>query len=218
MKLKVCGMKFLENIQQVGALLPDYLGFIFYDKSKRNFEGMIPELPTSIKKVGVFVDEYVDIVASLVKEYDLQAVQLHGNESVAYIEKLRTLCCLEESEGFQNTEIIKVFSVGETFNFDELKQFEEVADYFLFDTKGKERGGNGITFNWHLLEKYPSTKPYFLSGGIGLEQTEELSTFLQSKEATYCYGIDVNSQFEIEAGLKSVENIKKFKSLLVEGL
>jgi len=217
-KLKVCGMKYLENIQQIGALLPDYLGFIFYEKSKRNFEGMIPELPKFIKKVGVFVDEYVDIVASLVKEYDLQVVQLHGNESVDYIENLKILCQSERIDESEQLEIIKVFSVGETFNFDELTPFEEVVDYFLFDTKGKERGGNGVTFNWQLLGKCSSTKPYFLSGGIGLEELDNLLLFLQSKESTHCIAIDVNSKFEIEAGLKSVDKISKFKRLLVEGL
>ncbi len=89
MKLKVCGMKYVENIQQVGALTPDYLGFIFYEKSKRNFEGIIPELPSSIKKTGVFVNEILAIVISMVEEYRLDAVQLHGDESVAYILELK---------------------------------------------------------------------------------------------------------------------------------
>lgn len=89
MKLKVCGMKYVENIQQVAALQPDYLGFIFYDKSKRNFEGIIPELSKEVKKVGVFVNEIPEIVVSYVEEYQLDAIQLHGDESVDYIKLIR---------------------------------------------------------------------------------------------------------------------------------
>ncbi len=208
-------MKYIDNIQKIGVLQPDYLGFIFYEKSKRNFEGVIPELTTSVKKTGVFVDEYVDIVTSLISEYSLEAVQLHGNESVDYVKKLRAICQSERNDKSQEIEIIKVFSIEEGFDFDELKPFENIVDYFLFDTKGKERGGNGTTFDWKILEKYPSTKPFFLSGGIGLEEKEEVLPFLQKPVSKYCYAIDVNSKFEIEAGLKSVEKIKEFKKYVI---
>nr|BFF38585.1 phosphoribosylanthranilate isomerase [Tenacibaculum mesophilum] len=205
MKLKVCGMKFIENIQQVAELQPDYLGFIFYEKSSRNFEGIIPKLPKGIKKVGVFVNEYLEIVVSLVEEYQLDSVQLHGDEPVEYIQKLK--------EHLPKLEIIKVFGIKDKFNFEILKPYEEVIDYFLFDTKGKERGGNGVTFNWQILQNYNSTKPYFLSGGIGLEEVGELQSFLKRKESQYCFAIDVNSKFETKPGVKSVEKIKKFKKL-----
>ncbi|WP_301401557.1 phosphoribosylanthranilate isomerase [Polaribacter huanghezhanensis] len=207
MKLKVCGMKYVENIQQVAALQPDYLGFIFYDKSKRNFDGMIPELPKSIKKTGVFVNAKIDEVVSKIKQYNLQAVQLHGDESVNYINELK--CLFERS---RELEIIKVFGIKDKFDFDVLKPYLEVVDYFLFDTKGKERGGNGITFDWKVLEKYPFTKPFFLSGGIGLGEVKVLQSFLRKQESKYCYALDINSQFEIKAGLKSVDNIEKFKN------
>ncbi|GFD73992.1 phosphoribosylanthranilate isomerase [Tenacibaculum mesophilum] len=205
MKLKVCGMKFIENIQQVAELQPDYLGFIFYEKSSRNFEGIIPKLPKGIKKVGVFVNEYLEIVVSLVEEYQLDSVQLHGDEPVEYIQKLKG--------HLPKLEIIKVFGIKDKFNFEILKPYEEVIDYFLFDTKGKERGGNGVTFNWQVLRDYNSTKPYFLSGGIGLEEVGELQSFLKRKESQYCFAIDVNSKFETKPGVKSVEKIKKFKKL-----
>ena len=202
MKLKVCGMKFAENIQQVGELQPDYLGFIFYEKSKRNFEGVIPKLPESITKVGVFVNEYVDIVVSLVEEYQLDAVQLHGDESVEYIEKMKSY--------LPKIEIIKVFGIKEDFNFDILKPYNEIVDYFLFDTKGKERGGNGIPFNWQVLENYNSEKPFFLSGGIGLEQVNEIKKIRNT--SLPIYALDVNSKFEIEAGIKNIEQLKEFKN------
>ena len=205
MKLKVCGMKYIENIQQVAALKPDYLGFIFYEKSKRNFDGIIPELPESIKKTGVFVNATIDFVVDKIQKYDLQAIQLHGDEPVEYINELRS-----QFERSRELEIIKVFGIKKEFNFDVLKPYLEVVDCFLFDTKGKERGGNGIIFNWKILEKYPFTKPFFLSGGIGLEQIEEIHQI--RKTDLPIYALDVNSKFEIEAGLKSVENIEKFKN------
>ena len=215
-------MKYVENIQQVAALQPDYLGFIFYEKSKRNFDGTIPELPESIKKIGVFVNATVDEVVRKVNQYDLQAVQLHGDETVGYIKELKDAFRQAElvsashhkiSKQIRNDiEIIKVFGIKESFNFNILKPYENVVDYFLFDTKGKERGGNGITFNWKVLEKYNSIKPFFLSGGIGLQQIKEIEKI--RKTELPIYALDINSQFEIEAGLKSVENIKNFKETL----
>lgn len=202
-------MKYVENIQQVADLQPDYLGFIFYEKSKRNFDGIIPELPKSIKKTGVFVNAKIDEVVSKIKQYNLQAVQLHGDESVNYINELKS--CQKNLKRVQ-VEVIKVFGIKDKFDFDVLKPYLDVVDYFLFDTKGKERGGNGITFDWKVLEKYPFTKPFFLSGGIGLDEVEGVLSFLRKQESKYCYALDINSQFEIKAGLKSVENIEKFKN------
>ncbi|WGH75292.1 phosphoribosylanthranilate isomerase [Tenacibaculum tangerinum] len=207
MKLKVCGMKFIENIQQVAEVKPDYLGFIFYEKSPRNFEGIIPKLPNGVKKVGVFVNEYLEIVVSLVEEYQLEAVQLHGDESVDYIQKLKA--------HLPKVEIIKVFGIKDEFNFEVLAPYEEVVNYFLFDTKGKERGGNGITFNWEVLQNYNSTKPFFLSGGMGLEEIDELQLFFTGTASECCYAIDINSKFEIKPGVKSVEKIRKFKKAVI---
>ena len=207
MKLKICGMKYQDNIKKVAALQPDYLGFIFYEKSKRHFgENFMPQIPHSIKKTGVFVDTEINEAIDKINFYHLYAVQLHGNESPEYCEKLKTY----------NIEIIKAFSIDENFNFDDLKSYETVCDYFLFDTKGKLPGGNGYTFDWSLLENYSSKKPFFLSGGIGIEQTKELKTFLQSEVSNYCYAIDVNSKFEIEAGLKDIEKLKELKNLINE--
>ena len=203
-------MKYVDNIQKIAALEPDYLGFIFYEKSKRNFEGIIPELPKGIKKVGVFVNEIVEIVVSLIEEYHLDVVQLHGDESVAYIKQLRRYIAESSNRHLKNLDVIKVFSVGQTFDFDRLDPFEGVVDYFLFDTKGKERGGNGTTFNWEILQAYPYEKPFFLSGGIGLK---ELNTIKALKKTTLpIFALDVNSQFETQPGVKSVEQIQHFKN------
>lgn len=226
MKLKVCGMKYVENIQQVAELQPDYLGFIFYEKSKRNFEGIIPELTAAMKKTGVFVNEIQEIVISLVEEYRLDAIQLHGDESVDYVSELkkqlatRRVLFIEENKEIrkkknkhvisdEKVEIIKVFGIKDAFDFDVLKPYLKVVDYFLFDTKGKDRGGNGTQFDWSVLEQYPFEKPFFLSGGIGLEDVEEVQKIINS--ALPIYALDVNSKFESEPGKKKIEELKKFK-------
>ena len=218
MKLKVCGMKYLENIQSVAELQPDYLGFIFYEKSKRNFDGIIPELPISIKKVGVFVNASLDLVVAKIRNYKLDAVQLHGDETVQFCKELRQaeLVSVSHHEKLKQVrnklEVIKVFGIKETFDFERTKEFEEVCDYFLFDTKGKERGGTGITFDWEVLKNYNSTKPFFLSGGIGLEQVAAIKKLM--KTGLPIYALDVNSKFELEPGLKNLEQLKEFKNSL----
>lgn len=229
MKLKVCGMKYIKNILDVAELQPEYLGFIFYEKSKRNFEGIIPELPKSTKKTGVFVNEYPEIVISLVEEYTLDAIQLHGDESVGYISELkqqlaqRRTLFLEENKQIKKKknkhvisdepiEIIKVFGVKDEFNFQTLQPYLEFVDYFLFDTKGKERGGNGVAFDWSILEQYPFKKPFFLSGGIGLENLKEVQKIMNSNLPIYA--IDINSKVEIKPGVKNIEEVKTFKNTL----
>lgn len=236
MKLKVCGMKY--NPEEIAELGPDYLGFIFWEPSSRFFKGNMPTLPTRIKKVGVFVDAPLEEIMEKITTYSLDAVQLHGNELPEYCKTImkkakgategQTAPGRSQSEksdikspqslnSFQEDkklEIIKVFSIKDGFDFSVLEPYEGVCDYYLFDTKGKLPGGNGYTFNWKILENYPSTKPYFLSGGIGLENREDIQSFLQTKHAKYCFAIDVNSKFEKKPGLKDTERIKEFKKLL----
>jgi phosphoribosylanthranilate isomerase len=202
MKLKICGMKYPDNILEVGTLLPDYMGFIFWEKSARYFDGTLPTLPQSIKKIGVFVNANKEEIEAQVLKHDLQAVQLHGHESVAFCQELKNTLA-------NTTEIIKVFSVDDTFDFNQLEPFETVCDYFLFDTKGKLPGGNGTTFDWKVLEQYPSQKPFFLSGGIGLDEIDLVKQIL--KTDLPIFAIDVNSKFEIEAGLKNKEKLDRFK-------
>lgn len=192
-------MKYPENILEVSTLLPDYLGFIFWEKSSRYFDLEIPKIPESIKKVGVFVNATLEEILLKIKKYNLNLVQLHGNESPEFCKELKK----------STIKIIKVFSVNDDFNFSALEPFEAVCDYFLFDTKGKLPGGNGITFNWQILQKHKSTKPFFLSGGIGLDDIKNIK-----KLNLPIYAIDVNSKFEIEAGLKNIELLKSFKNNL----
>ncbi len=192
-------MKYEDNIQAVAKLQPDFLGFIFYEKSVRQFTTTIPKLPNTIKKVGVFVDEKIEIVLDTIKKFNLQVVQLHGHESPEYCAAIN------------HVNVIKVFSIKDEFNFNVLQPYEEVCDFFLFDTKGKLPGGNGFSFNWDVLKNYPSTKPYFLSGGIGLEDIEKIKEFKKYPASKYCYAIDINSKFEREPGLKNIEELEKFR-------
>jgi len=209
MKLKVCGMKYDENIQAVASLQPDYFGFIFYEKSLRNFTEKIPKIPENIKKVGVFVDENTDTILSKITKHDLEAIQLHGQEPAEFCTDLRKM--LNQIQHNRQVEIIKVFLVDNEFDFNQLKPYETCVDYYLFDTKGELAGGNGFVFDWTVLNKYPSKKPYFLSGGIGLDEIDKLQSFLQIEASKHCYAIDVNSRFEIKPGLKSIEKLKEFK-------
>lgn len=208
MKLKICGMKYQDNMEAINTLQPDYMGFIFYKKSSRFFDGRIANISKTVKKTGVFVNASVEEIIEKIIQYDLQAIQLHGQESFEFCKVLKEKCHIEYS---RDVEIIKVFSIKDEFDFSVLTPFETIVDYYLFDTKGKLPGGNGFTFDWKVLEAYPSEKSFFLSGGIGLETTEKIKDFMQSPAAKYCYALDVNSKFEIVPGLKNVEQLKDFR-------
>jgi phosphoribosylanthranilate isomerase len=203
LKIKVCGMRDSENISGVAATLPDYLGFIFYPKSKR-FVGIEPSsevlaiVPDTIKKVGVFVDETPEKVLETVQNWNLDVVQLHGNESPEYCQKI----------GESEITVFKAFSVDDQFDFEKLTQYSGVCDYFLFDTKGQLPGGTGQKFNWQLLENYKGDVPFFLSGGIGPDDLEAVLNFSHPQ----LFGIDINSGFEISPALKDVEKVKTFIS------
>ena len=192
-------MKFRDNITEIALLQPDFMGFIFYKKSLRNFENNIPDLSNSIKKVGVFVNASLEEIEEKVKQYELDFVQLHGDESPEF-------CHLLQQNKFK---VIKAFNIDNLFNFNILNKYNTFCDYFLFDTKGTNYGGNGIAFDWSVLENYHLDKPYFLSGGIGLENLEEVKSFLITASAKNCIAIDCNSKLEIFPGLKSIEKVKQ---------
>ena len=202
MKIKVCGMRDKENISGLLALKPAYIGFIFYDKSKR-YVADFPqiEIPSSVKKVGVFVNETIEEIVEKANLHTLDFVQLHGNETPEYCSALSA----------KNIKIIKAFSVDENFDFSATKPFEKYVSLFLFDTKGNNYGGNGIKFNWELLQNYTGKIPFLLSGGISKNDSEEIKKF---KHPAFL-GIDINSGFELEPGLKNIKEIKEFKSLLL---
>ena len=197
-KWKVCGLR--DNIEDVVTLHPDYVGFIFYEHSPRYIgdDFSIPEIGyPKIKKIGVFVNESMDFVFNTCIKYKLNYAQLHGNESPEYCEALHK----------KEIKIIKVFQVGEDFDFELLKSYESTIEFFLFDTKTKHYGGSGRTFDWSILKRYSLGKKYFLSGGLSLDNIDDLENLdLSAIEA-----IDVNSKFELSPGLKNLESLKALK-------
>jgi len=204
MKIKVCGMRDAFNIQQVAELEPDYMGFIFYPLSKRYASNLdqhaLDNLPSAIKKTGVFVDAGFDEISSKIAKYKLDAVQLHGNESSG-------LCRLLKDTGI---EVIKAAGIDENFDFSSLEEYGEKVDYFLFDRKTPEFGGSGKKFDWELLKKYPFSVNYFLSGGLDLESLTEVTDLVDER----LYAVDLNSRFEISYGLKDVYKLKKAISII----
>ncbi len=201
MNIKVCGMR--ENISQVAALRPDLMGFIFWEPSSRYLTlNKLPELPAGIKKVGVFVDMDFEGILEHAQRYGLDLIQLHGQEPPEL--------CVRLQEQLQDVAIIKAFAIDEAFDFHRLQAYSDCCDYFLFDTKGKLPGGNSRQFNWELLSAYESRKPYFISGGIGPDDSDALLEFLDRPEARHCVAVDVNSRFETVPGHKDIDLLKDF--------
>ncbi len=190
-----------ENTRSICELQPDFLGFIFWKDSKRYCEQVLNDIPDAIQKVGVFVDAgYHEIVDKIIA-HQLGFVQLHGHEPADF--------CLELQK--TTIKVIKAISIDNEFNFNGLKKYKNCVDYFLFDTKGKLPGGNGTLFDWDILNRYEEDIPFFLSGGIGLEEWPKLEKFLPSKAAEHCVALDLNSRFEDRPGLKNKQKIKEFQ-------
>jgi phosphoribosylanthranilate isomerase len=200
-RLKICGLRSGENIRDILPFNPDYIGFIFYDRSPRyvgeNYS-WIGDLDTgpAVRKVGVFVNETVEKMLKIAGASGIEYFQLHGEE--------RPDTCVTLKEN--GLRIIKVFSAGKDFSFKDMEAYSGVVDYFLFDTRGKYLGGNGIPFDWSLLEKYPYQVPFFLSGGIGIDNISHVK-FLSHP---MLYAVDVNSRLESEPGIKDPDLLKRF--------
>lgn len=201
-------MKYPENIQEIATLQPDYLGFIFYDKSPRFMQKEIPALEKSIAKVGVFVNATLSEIEVKARQHSLEFIQLHGDESPDFCDSVQQL----------KLKVIKSFNIDNQFNFKILDKYKNYCDYFLFDTKGQQHGGNGTAFDWKLLEQYLLPKPYFLSGGIGPESISDLEAFHSTAAAQYCHAIDLNSRFETQPGQKNPETLKTFLKKIKEQL
>lgn len=196
-------MKNPQNIDQLGQLPIDFIGFIFFEKSPRYAVGLeltdLSSLPVSIERVGVFVNEDFETIARLVNKYKLTYVQLHGQESVDLCLK-----CRKET----GVKVIKAFNVSAVADFTKTKEYTEVCDYFLFDTKTSQHGGSGIKFNWNILKAYQENLPFFLSGGISESDVESISKLSLPR----LYALDLNSKFEIEPGLKNINMLNNFIS------
>jgi phosphoribosylanthranilate isomerase len=204
LKLKVCGLKDPSNIREILTLNPDYMGFIFYERSKRFAGNLNPsilnEFPSSVKRTGVFVNEELEEIERIVDTYKLNAVQLHGSETPLFCRTLKE----------SGMEVIKAFGIGEDFDFSNLEEYAPVVDFFLFDTQTPEHGGSGKTFDWSLLHEYNLDIPYFLSGGIDQNSVDAIKEL----NDTRLYAVDVNSRFEISAGIKDLNKLTNFKQLL----
>ena len=192
--IKVCGMREDDNIREVENIGIDMMGFIFWPKSSRYVSERPAYLPTNCKRVGVFVNEDIEQVKRIANDYALTLIQLHGNESSEDVGPLR------------KWKIIKAFNVATIEDLKQTKAYEGLADYFLFDTKGKSVGGNGEQFDWDILQHYNGDTPFLLSGGIGPEDAERLKYWYHPK----CIGIDINSRFEIAPAYKDTDKIKTF--------
>ena len=230
MKIKVCGMRDADNVQQVAQLGVDMMGFIFYPKSPRYFEGLgqsedfpLPrtDADKTVKRVGVFANDTFENIELQTLRLGLDAVQFHGGESPDFCKKFQ-----EEHEEFLFTQLkpwleeqgievktkpfklIKAISVSTAEDIQKYKEYVGAVDYFLFDTKCKAYGGSGEQFDWSVLDAYDGDVPFLLSGGIGPEDAERVKEF----HHPMCIGIDLNSKFEVEPGLKNVEKLGRFIS------
>lgn len=221
MKIKVCGMRDPENIKAMLDLPIDYMGFIFYENSPRAVKedsGLKKWLEDhqekfgDIKRVGVFVNAEIDEILNTVHDYKLDYVQLHGSERPEYCREL--LAFYEMSSTLREAALIKAFSVDENFDFNQTNPYSGLCKYFLFDTKSAAPGGSGQRFDWALLDRYQGTTPFILAGGIGPEHADNIRRFPHPQ----LHGVDLNSRFEIEPGLKSVEKIRAFVTTLKSGV
>ncbi|MDL5045738.1 phosphoribosylanthranilate isomerase [Oscillatoria amoena NRMC-F 0135] len=191
-------MRDQESCMETGALHPDFMGFIFYRNSPRYVgdDFSVPEsLPSCILKVGVFVNAEPDFIRGLVERNKLDAVQLHGDEPPEDCAAIRRFVPF----------VIKSFAVDQVFDFKVTVPYEPVVDYFLFDAKGQHFGGNGISFDWQVLERYRQRIPFFLSGGINAENILQVSRVGNPN----LVGLDLNSGFEIRPGVKDVNTLRK---------
>ena len=214
MKIKVCGMREPDNITALARLPVDMVGFIFYAKSPRYAgeklakwlakEGNVLE---GKKRVGVFVNAEVEDVLNHVHDFELDFVQLHGTESPEYC---GLLCNLWESTSMRKARLIKAFQIDGAFDFDQIVPYTPYCTYFLFDTKGKDFGGTGRQFDWKLLGNYRGVTPFLLSGGIGPESAESVLAISHPQ----LYGVDINSRFEKQPGVKDLDKVARFISSL----
>ena len=191
------------NIQELIELKPDFMGFIFYRKSPRYVDAIdedtLMRIPISIRKVGVFVNESLEVILEIANKYGLEYIQLHGDEDLTFANALKE----------RGLKIIKVFRVMDAIPFF-ARNYEGIADYFLFDTASINYGGSGRHFDWNILKNYNLSVPFLLSGGVQLEDIPKI----KSMEIEKLVGIDVNSRFELAPALKDIEKLKQLKAEL----
>jgi phosphoribosylanthranilate isomerase len=205
MKIKVCGNTLPQQVNALDDMGVTFAGFIFYPKSPRYMAQKIsPEKMRQIKgkiiKVGVFVNPTHDELMKTVEDYRLDMVQLHGDESPKFCDKIADYIS-----------VIKAFRLSENDSIMHMTQpYAEMCDFFMFDTLGAGYGGTGKKFDWSVLQKAPPLKPYFLSGGIEPGDEKKLGNFLETDAGEKLFAVDINTKFEIGPGVKDLNSIKKF--------
>lgn len=185
-----------ENIRAVEDLGVNMIGFIFYPKSPRCVCEIPKYLPTRAKRVGVFVNETKEKVQMYVDRFGLDYVQLHGTESPDYCRSLKQA----------KLRIIKAFSIAQPRDLNISSEYQDICDYYLFDTRSINYGGSGRQFDWNILYRYSGSTPFLLSGGINEYSARTLRDYHHSR----MIGTDINSRFELSPGIKDVERIKRF--------
>ena len=216
LQIKVCGMTDINQAGALEAMGVDYIGFIFYVPSKRyvlnslQLSDLKSFTPAQAKKVGVFVNEPIESIVNIIAAAGIDMAQLHGDEEVEYFRELKEK--LVESN-MHHVKLIKVFRVGD--KMPKIAPFENLADYYLFDTDSKMYGGTGAHFNWELLKGNAINKPFFLSGGIGPNDIGGIEVMKKTKAGKDLSVLDINSQFETAPGYKNLEKIKTFIDALI---
>jgi phosphoribosylanthranilate isomerase len=197
MLIKICGMRYMENIQSVSRYHPDFMGFIFYPQSPRYVkeDESLPVIQANIKKVGVFVDQSWEEMIDLIDKHKLDGVQFHGHESEEMTARMKQRGLI----------VIKAFRIDRDFDFSLLSRYEAAVDYFLFDTKGKVPGGTGQTFDWSLLHHYSGSVSFLLSGGLSEQNIQQAVELKHARLA----GVDLNSGVEISPGIKDLKKLSR---------
>ena len=210
MRIKVCGMTSSEQVMQLDEMGAEFAGFIFYPKSPRYVYRFMPRPEIKkikgkgINKVGVFVNAPVEEVLQAVDDCGLYIVQLHGDETPRYCEKIANYVT-----------VVKAFRLREDDNILwKVKDYRDIADMFLFDTEGAGYGGTGKKFDWNVLKGLNIGKPFFLSGGIEPEDAEKLKELLLDPVAKDLFSIDVNSKFETSPGIQDMDKLKDFIAII----
>lgn len=208
MQFKVCGMTTIEQADAIAQQGVGYIGFIFYPLSKRyalaslSLDQIASFAPKQAKKVGVFVNETIEKVQEIAYKAGLDMIQLHGEEDAAYCAKLQ-----------EKFPVIKVFRVSKMVP--DVADYDKAAAYYLFDTDSDLYGGSGQHFNWEIIKKTQFNKPFFLSGGIGMNDVQGIQVMQATTAGKDMIAVDLNSKFEITPGVKNIELIKTFKDAFI---
>ncbi len=200
MLIKICGNTVPENLSQVELLRPDMVGLIFYEKSRRYVGGQLIDYSFKNPAVGVFVNANLDYILTICKTYNITTVQLHGSESPE-------LCATLQKQGY---EVYKAFGVASVQDIAATIPYKGTCDYYLFDTQTPDHGGSGKTFDWQILENYTGDTPFFLSGGLGLDNIEKALAFYHPQ----LKGLDLNSKLEIKPGIKNINHTKQIIQII----